>query len=1093
MVTPEPTADPLWYQDAVIYQLHIKAFADGTGDGIGDFDGLIGKLDYLAQLGVTAVWVLPFYPSPLRDDGYDIADYTTVNPVYGTLGGFKRFLREAHRRGLRVITELVINHTSDEHAWFQRARRAPKGSAERNVYVWSDTSTPYGEARVIFEDFETSNWTWDPVAGQYFWHRFYAHQPDLNFDNPAVHRAVFAAMDHWLAMGVDGVRLDAIPYLYEREGTNCENLPETHAFLKRLRARMDERFPGRMLLAEANQWPEDAVAYFGDGDECNMAFHFPLMPRLYMALEMEDSRPIVDILAQTPGIPSTCQWAMFLRNHDELTLEMVTDEERVDMRRAYAPDPRMRINLGIRRRLAPLLQNDRRRIELLNALLFSMPGTPVIYYGDEIGMGDNVYLPDRDGVRTPMQWTSDRNAGFSTANPHQLYLPVVTDPQYHYETVNVEAQRANPASLWWWMHDLIAMRRRHPVLGRGTMTVVESDNPRTLSFIRGSANDSERVLVVANMSRHAQQVDLDLSPAAAGAVLTPIELFGDTPFADIGHEPYRLTLAPYGCYWFRLEPARSGDGETLPPAVHVPIVGGTIDLSERAVRRTVEAALLAWMPTRPWFRPHDHRLRGVAVRNWAELGATRHNPAMLTIVEAQFSDGDQQRYVVPLAVVRGDDAEALATTMPSRVIAPLDGGGSAVLADGMVSAQFVRALALLAWRADPLTSTKLPLAVWRTRRRPRIDRDAPVAVLGPTDKSRSVSQVGDAVVELRRFLAGGVAQDPQLIEILAAAGFTDVIPAIARIDLAPPKAEACTLAVVRRAAVHDGDGRDVLRDRLRAYFDTVRASPDAPQPPIPIDPCAPLTDSGIEELYLAVGPSLDLAGLLGELAAELHDALRRADASTPIWFTGLYQRSLYQSMSGSLRTVTRQLRGSPAAIEPELVERAQLRIAELRRPKMRAIRTQIHGNLHLGRLLWDGTRFALLDVAGDLSQPVDARLIKRSPLRDIASLLLSLDEIAYEAAVEAAHRANAAPRAFANWAERWFVAMAAVLWHTYRARLQELAPSTGIVPDEPAEARLLLELYTLQGRCLAVVAAQPRGPDHVAQSVDALRRVIARL
>ena len=516
-----------WFRDAVIYELHIRAFADSNGDGTGDFDGLTSRLDYLSDLGITAVWLLPFYPSPLRDDGYDIADYRTVNPDYGNLRAFRRFMDAAHARNIKVITELVINHTSDQHPWFERARRAAPGSAHRDFYVWTDDPTRYEDARIIFQDFETSNWTWDPVAGQYYWHRFYSHQPDLNFDNPAVEKAVLEVLDHWLDMGVDGLRLDAVPYLYERDGTNCENLPETHAALKRIRSHMDSKYEGRMLLAEANQWPEDAAAYFGDGDECHMNFHFPVMPRLFMSLQTENRMPIIDILDQTPTPPENCQWATFLRNHDELTLEMVTEEERHMMLRAYARDDEMRINLGIRRRLAPLLGNDRRKIELLNAVLFSLPGTPVIYYGDEIGMGDNVYLGDRDGVRTPMQWSSDRNGGFSSANPHRLFLPLITEQEYHYEGVNVETQQANPASLLSWMRQLIALRTNHRVLGRGTIEFLDPDNPHVLAFIR-RLDGEPPMLCVANLSRLAQHVELDLREFQGA---TPVEVFGYNKFA----------------------------------------------------------------------------------------------------------------------------------------------------------------------------------------------------------------------------------------------------------------------------------------------------------------------------------------------------------------------------------------------------------------------------------------------------------------------------------------------------------------------------------------------------------------------------------
>ncbi|MFS8830042.1 maltose alpha-D-glucosyltransferase, partial [Synechococcus sp. R8-2] len=543
------THDPLWYKDAIIYELPARAFFDSDGDGVGDFQGLTEKLDYLQELGITAVWLLPFFPSPLKDDGYDVSDFTSVHPDLGTLEDFKIFLEAAHKRGIRVIIELILNHTSDQHPWFQRARRAAPGTPERDFYVWSDTPEKYKEARIIFQDFEASNWTWDSVAKAYYWHRFYSHQPDLNYDNPAVQKAMFEVVDFWLSLGVDGMRLDAVPYLYEREGTTCESLPETHAFLKALRRHIDQRYPGRMLLAEANQWPEDAVAYFGDGDECHMEFHFPLMPRLFMAIQMEDRFPIIDILQQTPPIPETCQWALFLRNHDELTLEMVTDEERDYMYQVYAKDPNARVNLGIRRRLAPLLGNSRRRIELMNSLLFSLPGTPVIYYGDEIGMGDNIYLGDRNSVRTPMQWSADRNAGFSRANPQKLYLPIVIDAEYHYEAVNVEAQRNNPHSLWWTMKRLIAVRKRFQAFGRGSFELLHPENRKVLAFVR--AYRGERILVVANLSRYAQWVGLDLSPWEG---LIPVEIFGHTEFPPIGRLPYFLTLGPHSFYWFSLEP-----------------------------------------------------------------------------------------------------------------------------------------------------------------------------------------------------------------------------------------------------------------------------------------------------------------------------------------------------------------------------------------------------------------------------------------------------------------------------------------------------------------------------------------------------------
>ncbi|MBI5068754.1 MAG: maltose alpha-D-glucosyltransferase [Deltaproteobacteria bacterium] len=546
-VTTRTTADPCWYKDAVIYETHVKAFFDGNGDGIGDFAGLTEKLDYLETLGVNCLWLLPFFPSPLRDDGYDIADYCGVHPSYGTLHDFQLFLEEAHRRDIAVLVELVVNHTSDQHPWFQRARRAPRGSPERDFYVWSDTDQKYAGTRIIFTDTERSNWTWDPVAGAFYWHRFFSHQPDLNFDNPRVVEEIEAAMGFWLDLGVDGFRLDAIPYLVERDGTSCENLPETHAVVRRLRASLDRHAPGCVLLAEANQWPEDVRPYFGEGDECHMAFHFPVMPRIFMALRMESAEPIIDIMKRTPAIPPSCQWALFLRNHDELTLEMVSEEERAYMNLAYARDPQARVNVGIRRRLAPLVENGLRRIELLNGLLFSLPGTPVVYYGDEIGMGDDVRRSDRDGVRTPMQWTGDASAGFSRQPPENLYSPPVSDPVYGAAAVNVEAQLRDRSSLLHWMRNMIRLRKQFRVFGRGSIEFLPVTNAKILAFVRRWEGDT--ILCVANLSRHAQPAAIDL---AAFAGLTPVEMLGYTPFPAIGGLPYMLALGGYGFYWFEL-------------------------------------------------------------------------------------------------------------------------------------------------------------------------------------------------------------------------------------------------------------------------------------------------------------------------------------------------------------------------------------------------------------------------------------------------------------------------------------------------------------------------------------------------------------
>ena len=660
-------ADPLWYKDAIIYELHVKAFMDGNNDGIGDFQGLLSKLDYVQDLGVTCLWLLPFFPSPLRDDGYDISDYLSVHPNYGTMEDFREFLTQAHNRGLQVMIELVINHTSDQHPWFQRARHAPKGSPERDFYVWSDTDQKYLDARIIFTDTEKSNWTWDPEAQQYYWHRFFSHQPDLNYDNPVVIEEVVKIMRYWLDMGVDGLRVDAIPYLVEREGTNCENLPETHAVMKRIRAEIDKQYAARTILAEANQWPDDVRIYYGDGDECHMAFHFPLMPRMYMALRQEDRLPITDIMAQTPEIPGNCQWGLFLRNHDELTLEMVSDDERDYMYLAYSADPRMRINIGIRRRLAPLVDNNRRRIELLNSLLFSFPGTPIVYYGDEIGMGDNIYLGDRNGVRTPMQWNGDRNAGFSRAVPAKLYSPVIMDPVWGYEALNVEAQQSDPSSLLSWMRNMIALRKLFQVFGRGTLSFLNPTNRKILAYIREYKN--EKVLCVANLSRFAQPVELDL---AAYAGMVPVEMLGYVEFPRIRSTAYPLTVGPYGFLWLELQPSPepapslAEEGE---PELEVSGPTDWMSVLEGNGRRELEESVLrGYLARQRWFGAKSRPITGTRIEDWAVFN---QGVSALVWVEVQYAEGDSDTYLVTLGLLFGKAADTLREESPNALLARL--------------------------------------------------------------------------------------------------------------------------------------------------------------------------------------------------------------------------------------------------------------------------------------------------------------------------------------------------------------------------------------------------------------------------------------
>jgi len=703
--------DPLWYKDAVIYEIHVRAFADSNNDGIGDFQGLLSKLDYLQDLGVTCLWLLPFFPSPLRDDGYDIANYVEVNPSYGTLSDFRQVLDAAHERNMQVMIELVINHTSDQHPWFKAARLAPPGSPQREMYVWSDTDQVFKDARIIFTDTEKSNWTWDEAAKAYYWHRFFSHQPDLNWESPLVMEEVLKAMRFWLDMGADGIRLDAIPYLVEKDGTNCENLPETHAIIKQLRAEIDKGYANRLILAEANQWPADVRPYFGDGDECHMAFHFPLMPRIYMALRQEDRLPITDIMAQTPPIPDNCQWGLFLRNHDELTLEMVTADERDYMYFAYSADPRMRINVGIRRRLAPLVDNNRRRIELLNSLLLSFPGTPILYYGDEIGMGDNIYLGDRNGVRTPMQWTSDRNAGFSRCDPARLYFPVIMDPIYGYQVVNVEAQQADQSSLLQWTRNMIALRKLFQVFGRGSLSFLNPTNRKILAYLRDLELEDgthQTVLCVANLSRFAQPVSLDLS---AYQGMEPVEMLGYVPFPTIGETMYHLTLSPYSFIWLELQ-AANAEARPVPEPQMVPVEaahGAEVPLVDLVTAgwsgllaanglTQIEAALPAWLPRQRWFGAKSRKIQAARVLSWGGLShsgqtGSRLEPQLIPpavfIVEIGYFEGAADVYQIPLAISMGSQADEVTTSRPDSVLTSLASAtGIAILHDASARDDF---------------------------------------------------------------------------------------------------------------------------------------------------------------------------------------------------------------------------------------------------------------------------------------------------------------------------------------------------------------------------------------------------------------------
>ncbi|MDZ8139293.1 MAG: maltose alpha-D-glucosyltransferase [Nostoc sp. DedQUE04] len=1117
--------DSLWFKNAIIYELGVRTFADSNGDGIGDFPGLTEKLDYLQDLGITAIWLLPFFPSPLRDDGYDIADYTSINPIYGTLEDFKAFLSAAHQRGIRVIIELIINHTSDQHPWFQRARRAPKGSPERDFYVWSDTPEKYQEARIIFQDFETSNWAWDSVAKAYCWHRFYSHQPDLNYDNPLVREAVFDVLDFWLEMGVDGLRMDAVPYLYERQGTNCENLPETHAYLKELRSHIDAKFPNRMLLAEANQWPEDAAEYYGAGDECHMNFHFPLMPRLFMAVRMEDNFPIVDILQQTPSIPDNCQWALFLRNHDELTLEMVTDEDRDFMYGAYAQDPMMRVNLGIRRRLAPLLGNDRRQIELLNSLLLSLPGTPVLYYGDEIGMGDNVYLGDRNGVRTPMQWSSDRNAGFSRANPQRLYLPVIVDSEYHYEALNVEAQRTNSNSLWYWMKRLLATRKRFAALGEGRFELVQSNNRKVFAFSR--ITSEEDVLVVANLSRYVQTVALDLS---AFNGLIPIEIFGSTEFPPITESPYFLSLSPYGFYWFTLQRKPSSTQEPKPQADLVTLlVNGSWQnvIGQRESKSVLESTLRDYLYTCSWFGGKTQTVQSVQI---IEAISLPYNQQIAQIVwlQVDYSQGNHETYLLFLAYAEGEQATHLLAEMPQAIIARLEVQGKidtpppntqevGILFDALADKNFLTSLLddaianhhsykgitgeLFGTTTDSFSELRRQLTNHEPTVLNKEEQTNTYIIYGDRLLLKLFRKVEEGLhpdLEIRRFLY----QKKCLQNSVFLAGALEYRRAN---KTGNKTALPTTIGILQEFILDIRSGWDYTLDSLQKYFDLVTTEhATIAEVPLPSGSLLDLQRIEIPELAIATITSyLQSVELLGKSTAEFHIALAtNIDSSdfAPESFSSLYQRSIYQSarnLTGQvfrllkervkyLPTDTQLLALEVLNSQEKILERFQLVVGQ----KITALRTRHHGNYHLAQVFYTGKDFIIPDFEGKADRSLSERRIKRSPLQDVAGMLLSFNYAVNQALGYQEESGMIRPEnlpLIEQWGQFWYTWVSTSFLNSYL----ETANQESFLPNTREELDVLLFAYLLEQAIDALGNELNNGSDRVEIPLQFILRLVS--
>jgi maltose alpha-D-glucosyltransferase / alpha-amylase len=1066
LTRPGSASDPLWYKDAIIYEMHVKAFFDGNNDGIGDFQGLLQKLDYIQDLGVTCLWLLPFFPSPLRDDGYDISDYRNVHPDYGTMQDFEDLLSAAHDRGLQVMIELVVNHTSDQHPWFQRARLAAPGTPERDFYVWSDTDQRYAGARIIFTDTEHSNWTWDPVAKAYYWHRFFSHQPDLNFENPVVVEEVLDVMRFWLDLGVDGLRLDAIPYLIERDGTSCENLPETHALIRRIRRAMDEGYGGRMILAEANQWPTDVRAYFGDGDECHMAFHFPLMPRIFMGLRLEDRLPITDIMAQTPAIPDTSQWGLFLRNHDELTLEMVTDAERDYMYLAYSADPRMRINIGIRRRLAPLMDNNLRRIELLNSLLFSFPGTPILYYGDEIGMGDNIYLGDRNGVRTPMQWNADRNGGFSRATPARLYSPVIMDAVYGYSATNVEAQQTDASSLLHWMRNMIALRKLFSVFGRGSLEFLHPSNRKILAYMRRL--DDQQVLCVANLSRFAQPVELDL---AAFEGLTPVEMLGYVEFPTITRRPYPLTVGPYGFLWFELQRSIVRAAQTDDDVVHVE--DGWATVLDGPGRHTLETrALPRYLPAQRWFGGKSRVIRSVTIADWVEFEASR---SALLFLDVQYEDGGIDRYMMAPVIRLGSAEDIPPQAIVAPVVAP---SGPGVIVD--VSMDDATCAAFLDWIARERGVRTVHGAVQASRgaafarlRGPLAETLAPHR--GAVEQSNTSVKFGDRLIlKLFRRQESGLNPDCEIGRYLTEQRQFDHVPPFAGlIEYRRDSDAPSTLAMLQGLVANQGDGWTWTLDELGRYFEACSPEPEPPVVDVRADiGLVALTESRDDPMAREhLGLMLDAAATLGHRTAEMHLALA-ADSADPAFTPQAIGADDLVALAEEFRAhashVFDRLRVSLSQLPDDVVEPAGLALSRRRTLLGRFAdletlrgsvgqRIRIHGDYHLGQVLRVMQDYTILDFEGEPARSLTERRAKHSPLKNVAGMLRSFSYAAWTGLLSHTHRRADDLSRLEPWAHLWERGTTVAFLRAYR----ETAGRSPSLPAETHAFQILLDAYTL--------------------------------
>jgi maltose alpha-D-glucosyltransferase / alpha-amylase len=1074
-------SDELWYKDAIIYQLHVKAFADSNNDGIGDFVGLTEKLDYLHELGVTALWLLPFYPSPGRDDGYDISDYRQINDDFGTMQHFRRFMQEAKRRKLRVITELVINHTSDQHPWFKKARRSRPDSDARNWYVWSDTDQRYAGTRIIFTDTEKSNWTWDAEAGAYYWHRFFSHQPDLNYDNPRVMLAMIKVMRRWLDIGVDGFRLDAIPYLCEREGTNNENLPETHAVIKRIRAELDAYAPGKLLLAEANQWPEDVSAYFGDGDECHMAYHFPLMPRIYMAIAQEDRFPIADILRQTPDIPAQCQWALFLRNHDELTLEMVTDVERDYLWSTFATDPRARINLGIRRRLAPLMDNDRRKIELMNSLLLSFPGTPILYYGDEIGMGDNIYLGDRNGVRTPMQWTPDRNGGFSRCDPARLYLPMIMDPVYGYEAVNVEAQSRSLASLLSWTKRMIAVRKSSKLFGRGSLSFIRPANRSVLVYVR--QYEKEVLVCIANLSRSAQAAEIDLSPWR-GRV--PFELLGRTSFPPIGDNPYLITLAPYGFFWLQLDEAGGSDGKVAatPPEFETLVVaGGWRSLLQGRSAAVLERDVLpAFLASRRWFAERGNL--SISSRIIGAMPLASADPELgLALIEAK-GRREAATYLLPLGLewTRLDRLRHNHNALAAVRKGPREGAVLDVTTDPRFIAFLLNHL-----RASQAITVEHRCLEFRPASGLYGDNPKEIANVRAVDTEQSNTTVlvgSEYVLKLFRRLEPGINPESEVGRFLTeTVSFANTPALLGEIEL-QENGERSAVAVLHRFVENQGDAWTVTAAYLDRFVEeqrllTVEAAGHSDELAVYVHRIEQVGQR-VAELQLALASRDDMADFAPE-AISASDVRR--------WTDDVLRRA-EQALDDLQRRRSDLPNGDRELIDNLLSQRGSLpaRLRELLPENVDAVKIRHHGDFHLGQMLIARDDVFIIDFEGEPRRSLEDRRRKAPAARDVAGLIRSIDYSATTALERALKSAPDEQGRIALSLAGWRDSSVAAFLTGYRQHLSDAR----LWPRSLQDADRLLDFFLLEKAFYEIEYELAHRPDWLRVPLAGTLRILSQ-